>query len=105
MPGRCRCKAFYYHDDNELQEMSVDPSSVGISQPKCAVPIPGKLPKTKNKGDEIATTVDTDADAGIAALDGKTGPAYTALSTVPPSVCPTSNVTIPFRPQPMRFTK
>lgn len=78
-------KVFYYHHDNELQEMSVDPSSIGISQPKRVVPIPAELSKTKKKGDEIATTVDTDAvakaatDAGIAALEGKTGPAYDSL--------------------------
>ena len=63
----------------------MDPTRIGISQPERVVPIPDKLPKVKKKGDEIATTVDTDAvaeaaaEAGIAALQGEPGPAYDSL--------------------------
>ena len=63
-------KVFYYHHDSELQEMPMDPTRIGISQPKRAVPIPDQLPKVKKKGDEIAMTVDTDAVAEAAAEAG-----------------------------------
>ncbi len=79
-------KVFYYHDDRgEVQQMSVDPTSIGISQSKRAVPIPADLPKAKKTGDTITTTLDTDAiakaaaEAGIAALEGKSGPSYDSL--------------------------
>ncbi|MFB3046605.1 MAG: anthranilate phosphoribosyltransferase, partial [Acidiferrobacterales bacterium] len=78
-------KVFYYHDEGEVQQILVEPTSIGISQSKRAVPIPDDLPKIKNKGDTIATTVDPDAiakaaaEAGIAALEGKGGPAYDSL--------------------------
>ena len=78
-------KVFYYHDRGEVQQMSVDPTSIGISQSKRAAPIPADLPKAKKPGDTIATTVDVDAiakaaaEAGIAALEGKDGPAYDSL--------------------------
>jgi anthranilate phosphoribosyltransferase len=78
-------KVFYYHDEGEVQQILVEPTSIGISQSKRAIPIPDDLPKIKNKGDTIATTVDPDAiakaaaEAGIAALEGKGGPAYDSL--------------------------
>ncbi len=78
-------KVFYYHDEGEVQQILVEPTSIGISQSKRAVPIPDDLPKVKNKGDTIATTVDPDAiaeaaaEAGIAALEGKGGPVYDSL--------------------------
>ena len=65
--------------------MSVDPTSIGISQSKRAVPIPADLPKAKKIGDTITTTVDADAiakataEAGITALEGKGGPVYDSL--------------------------
>ncbi len=78
-------KVFYYHDEGEVQQILVEPTSIGISQSKRAVAIPDGLPKVKNKGDTIATTVDPDAiakaaaETGIAALEGKGGPAYDSL--------------------------
>ena len=78
-------KVFYYHDEGEVQQILVEPTSIGIIQSKRAVPIPDDLPKVKNKGDTITTTVDPDAiakaaaEAGIAALEGKGGPAYDSL--------------------------
>lgn len=78
-------KVFYYHGNSELQQRAVDPTSVGIDQPQRAVAIPEHLPKAEKKGDEIATTVDTEAvagaaaEAGIAALEGKPGAGYDSL--------------------------
>ncbi len=78
-------KVFYFHDSGELHQRSVDPTKSGIDQPTRAVPLPGDMPASKDKGDEIATTIDTDsladaaAAAGLAALEGSPGPAYDSL--------------------------
>ncbi len=78
-------KLHYYHDDDALQSMSIEPGSLGIDQPTRAVPIPDQLAQPKDSIDEIAADMDTEvlaraaAGAGIAALQGQAGPAYDSL--------------------------
>jgi anthranilate phosphoribosyltransferase len=78
-------KLHYYHGDDELQSMSIDPGSLGINQPTRAVPIPDHRALPRDPVDEIAAGVDTEAlaraaaEAGIAALQGQTGPAHDSL--------------------------
>ena len=73
-------KAFYYHNGREEQPLDIQPHDIGIQQTTRAVPLPKDLPAMENKGDEIATTIDINAaskaaaDAGVAALEGKSGP-------------------------------
>lgn len=78
-------KVFYYYGNDDLQQRSVDPGSIGISQPARAVPLPDDLPKARTKADESATPLDMEAvaaaaaRAGMGALGGKHGPAYDSL--------------------------
>ncbi len=78
-------KLHYYHGDDELQSMSIDPVSLNINQPTRAVPIPDRIATSQDAVDEIAAGIDTEAlaeaaaKAGIAALRGEAGPAYDSL--------------------------
>lgn len=78
-------KVFTYHDKGEEQSTEVNATTIGIDQPTRAVPIPDSVPAAKQKGDEIATTIDIDAaaqaaaEAGLAALEGKAGAARDSL--------------------------
>ena len=78
-------KVFYYYGNDELQQRSVDPGSIGISQPTRAVPLLDDLPKARTKADKSATPLDMEAvaaaaaSAGMEALGGKHGPAYDSL--------------------------
>ena len=78
-------KLFYFHGDSELESISIDPSSIGISQASRAVPIPDHLAQAKDETDELAAGVDTQAlaqaaaSAGMAALSGEAGAAYDSL--------------------------
>jgi anthranilate phosphoribosyltransferase len=79
-------KFFFFHDKGEETSIDFDPSTLGISQDVRAVPLPDDLPKQQREGDEIAITVDTEAtakaaaDAALAAMEGKQGPTYDALT-------------------------
>ncbi len=77
-------KVFYYHDKGTEQFVEFEPGSVGIKQATRAVPLPKDLPAVA-AGDEIATTVDSDAvahiaaEVGLKALRGESGPTYDSL--------------------------
>lgn len=78
-------RLFHYHDKGEEQMQELDPKEIGIEQSTRAIPLPKDLPKAEAKGDEIANEFDVDAAAaraaefGIAALQGKAGPARDSL--------------------------
>jgi anthranilate phosphoribosyltransferase len=78
-------KLFYYHEKGEEQQRDLTPANVGIQAEVRAVPLPEDLPAAPMIGDEIATTVDSDALAasaamlGIAALGGEKGLMYDSL--------------------------
>jgi anthranilate phosphoribosyltransferase len=80
-------KFFYYRNKatDELLELDVEPSTLGIRQELRAAPLPPDLPGSKLKGDEIMVGVDTSAmaqaaaEAGKAVLGGQSGPLYDAL--------------------------
>lgn len=77
-------KIYYYHDRGAEQFLECTPSSIGIQRDTRAVPIPEDAPAAQ-AGDAIATTVDSDAvaqiaaDKGLEALAGKAGPTYDSL--------------------------
>ncbi len=78
-------KLFYFHDDAELQSISIDPVNIGISQVSRAVPIPEHLSQPADLADELSASSNTQAlaqaaaNAGAAALAGEAGPAYDSL--------------------------
>ena len=78
-------RVFCYHDRGEESPVDCYPDSIGIDQPTRAVPIPSDTPAATQRGDEIATAVDIDAAAALAAetgfeaLGGKPGPAHDSL--------------------------
>jgi anthranilate phosphoribosyltransferase len=78
-------KVYCYRGDSEDAFVEVTPTSLGIEQRTRAVPIPKDAPPAPERGDEIAATVDSDAlarfaaEAGIAALEGRKGPARDSL--------------------------
>jgi anthranilate phosphoribosyltransferase len=78
-------KLFYFHDHGAEQETELDPKTLGIEQSSRAVPLPKDLSGVATEGDEIATAFDADAAAaraaefGLAALQGKAGPARDSL--------------------------
>lgn len=78
-------KLHYYHGEDELRSMSIDPRSLGINQSTRAVPVPDREAPSLDSVDEIAADIDTEvlaqaaADGGVAALHGKAGPAYDSL--------------------------
>ncbi len=77
-------KMFYYHDLGAEQEVQIQASDIGIQADTRAVPIPKDIPEAQ-PGDEIATTVDSDAVAqraaelGMAAMSGEKGLTYDSL--------------------------
>ncbi|MEM7400313.1 MAG: anthranilate phosphoribosyltransferase [Pseudomonadota bacterium] len=77
-------KYFQYLDGGDLQEIEIHPDHVNIQQDVRAVPLP-ELDSAKSAGDETAAKIDTDqlaaeaAKVGIAALEGKQGPARDSL--------------------------
>ena len=77
-------KLFYFHDRGVEQQIELDPKSVEIEQSSRAVPLPKDLPGVVQT-DDIATAFDADAAAaraaeiGLAALQGKAGPARDSL--------------------------
>ncbi len=78
-------KVFYYHGGGELEQMPVNPASLGIAQSTRAVPIPENLSGARGQTDGTATTAGADAvagaaaEAGVAALQGQGGAAYDSL--------------------------
>jgi anthranilate phosphoribosyltransferase len=78
-------KVWVYQDRGEEVEMDIDPLALGIEQSTRAVPLPKDLPGSTNQSDDIATVFDADkaaaraADLGLAALQGKAGPARDSL--------------------------
>ena len=78
-------KLFYFHDRGKEESIELDPKALGIEQSSRAVPLPKDLPGVASNGDEIATAFDADAAAeraaeiGLAALQGKAGPARDSL--------------------------
>lgn len=80
-PGKC----VYFRDVGEEQQLDTNPVELGIEQAVRAAPLPEHLQKSARPGDEIAIAVDIDAlahataQAGIEALNGKSGPIYDGL--------------------------
>jgi anthranilate phosphoribosyltransferase len=80
-----KARIFCYHGSADEQPVDLNPADIGIDQPTRAVPIPENTPSVKIQGDEIATTVDSEAvsraaaAAGLDALRGKTGAARDSL--------------------------
>ena len=78
-------KLFYFHERGVEQSIELDPTRLGIEQATRAVPLPKDLPGTATQGDDIATEFDADvaaaqaAEIGLAALQGKAGPARDSL--------------------------
>lgn len=78
-------KVFFYHDRGEEQFTEVEPGALGIQQKTRAVPIPKDAPGAVLAADDIATAVDSDAMAqlaaelGLAALKGQAGATYDSL--------------------------
>ncbi|MFQ5937897.1 MAG: anthranilate phosphoribosyltransferase [Acidiferrobacterales bacterium] len=75
-------KLFYYQGEGELQEMPLDPASLGIEEARRAVPIPDGLERS---GDAVSAPERADsfaeaaAAAGLDALQREGGPAYDSL--------------------------
>ena len=78
-------RVWYYYDKGEETFLEVNPKSIGIEAAARAVPIPRDVPGAREKGDKIATAIDADAVAavaaekGIAALKGTQGGTYDSL--------------------------
>ena len=78
-------RVFCYHNRGEESPVECYPETIGIDQQTRAVPIPPETPAAPRKGDDIATTVDIDAAAAVAArtgleaLGGKPGPGHDSL--------------------------
>jgi pseudouridine-5'-phosphate glycosidase len=78
-------KLFYYYAKGEEQQRDLSPQDVDIKAEVRAIPLPENLPAAPTIGDEIATTVDSDAlaakaaELGIAALGGTKGLMYDSL--------------------------
>ena len=77
-------KVFAYHARGAEQEHCITPTEIGIESDTRATPLPTDLPKA-SAGDNRASDFDCDAAAeraaenGLAALDGKPGPARDSL--------------------------
>lgn len=78
-------RIWYYHDKGEETFYEAQASEIGIESSTRAVPIPDDAPPAPVRGDEIATTIDADAvaaiaaDYGLAALRGTRGGTYDSL--------------------------
>ncbi|MEE8217088.1 MAG: hypothetical protein V3T12_01655 [Acidiferrobacterales bacterium] len=78
-------KVFYYHGDGELDQMPVNPATIGIRQSTRAVPMPGAFTRPVRGSEDVVTALDTQAiaqaaaEAGLAALEGRHGAAYDSL--------------------------
>lgn len=78
-------KVYFYYDKGAEDFIEVTPQSIGIESSTRAVPIPSDAPNAQEKGDTIATTIDSDvvaaiaAEKGIEALKGTRGGTYDSL--------------------------
>ncbi|WP_020394985.1 anthranilate phosphoribosyltransferase [Thiolinea disciformis] len=79
-------KLFYYRNPDEaLQQLNIDPQTIGIEATTRAIPLPENLPAAPMISDEIASMVDSAALAqssakqGLAALAGERGLMYDSL--------------------------
>ena len=78
-------KSYAYHDKGEEQDFEINPEQLGIVQTTRGVPLPSDLPQAARPGDDIAIAVDINAmaraaaSAGIAALEGQSGPVRDSL--------------------------
>lgn len=78
-------KVFYYHGDGELEQMPVNPATIGIRQSSRAVPMPGVFTRSVGGSEDGVTVLDTQAiaqaaaEAGLTALEGQRGAAYDSL--------------------------
>ncbi len=76
-------KVFYFHGDEELRELALNPAGLGIAQPTRAVPIPAA--SAESNEEEGVPTADVEglaksaAEVGMAALGAEHGPAYDSL--------------------------
>ena len=86
IPSLCQTgKVFRYRDRGEEWPEEFKPADLGIDQPLRAPQIPGGIPLEENAAAEGGTALDRPrlaeaaAAAGLAALEGRTGPTYDAL--------------------------
>ncbi|RMG28289.1 MAG: anthranilate phosphoribosyltransferase [Gammaproteobacteria bacterium] len=76
---------FYRDREQEEDFVEIAPHQIGIESTTRAVPIPEDAPRATTPGDEIATTIDPDgaaqlaAERGLAALRGTKGGTYDSL--------------------------
>lgn len=83
-------RLFYYHDretvdTGAVEQRDISPQELAIEASTRAVPIPDDLPEAEARGDEIATAINSEAlakvaaDKGLAALQGERGLTYDSL--------------------------
>ncbi len=72
-------KLFHYHDRGEEQDMTLDPTTLGISQDSRGVPIPAALSDPETGELDIASAAREAAGLGLAALRGEAGAARDVL--------------------------
>ena len=78
-------KVFYYHDGGAEQSLELEPAELGIHQTVRAAPIPDEISKQTDEEETSLASPDTAAiaraaaQAGIEALQGKSGPTYDGL--------------------------
>jgi hypothetical protein len=54
-------KVFYYHSDGELDQMPVNPATIGICRSTQAVPMPGAFTRLVRGSENVMTALDTQA--------------------------------------------
>jgi anthranilate phosphoribosyltransferase len=78
-------KAFTYHDKGPEQAVEFSPAQLGIDEAVLAPPIPDLARRERESGDQSAADLDTAAlaraaaQAGLAALSGRSGPTRDSL--------------------------
>ncbi len=89
LPSLSQVARYFRYDVNssidEPEKVRLDPNELGIKQLERAIVLPDDLPKPQHQPDELASAVDTEAVAqlaaqmGQAALEGEQGPYYDSL--------------------------
>ncbi|MEE9446602.1 MAG: hypothetical protein V3V09_01490 [Arenicellales bacterium] len=87
LPSLSQVARYFRFDEktNEDEKVRLDPKEMGIDQSERAVPLPDDLPKPERQPDALASPVDTEAVAslaaqmGQAALAGEQGAMYDSL--------------------------
>jgi anthranilate phosphoribosyltransferase len=78
-------KAFHYHDKGQEQSVEFSPAELGIDEAVLAPPIPGRVQREGDEGDQSGPDLDNAAvaraaaEAGLAALSGRAGPTRDSL--------------------------